>query len=283
MAPDFSDRATSSFDWDFGFQGQFLDIETSYYNYGYRYYSHQIGRWLSKDPIAEQGGKNLYGFIKNHVTGWVDELGLLPKLEIKSHPLSTAPSNPNLGDCGEYTWAVQWVVDTPSGAMGGNILQHVKIETQYEKCESTGFQPRNSSVEFWETWGVDPNSKTVNGLDAADGTGPDDPRVIAIDDLDLYKGGYRGCSKGTQTVTAKVRYYPNQALNGWGTRGRYGTHPWGYLIGSFNNPNWPNNDTSVDYDHSLKVEWDCCAGPSEPFPENWKTKLIYARPDTATR
>ena len=53
MAADFSDRASSSFDWVFGFQGQFEDAETSYLNYGYRYFSPHIGRWLSRDPIGE--------------------------------------------------------------------------------------------------------------------------------------------------------------------------------------------------------------------------------------
>jgi RHS repeat-associated protein len=39
------------------------DIETSLYYYGYRYYDPKIGRWLSRDPIEEEGGVNLYGFI----------------------------------------------------------------------------------------------------------------------------------------------------------------------------------------------------------------------------
>ena len=42
---------------------------------GYRYYSAQLGRWLTKDPIEEKGGLNLYAFVLNNpITLW-DVLG----------------------------------------------------------------------------------------------------------------------------------------------------------------------------------------------------------------
>ena len=44
--------------------------------YGYRWYDPATGRWRSRDPIEEEGGLNLYGFIGNDtLTGW-DRLGL---------------------------------------------------------------------------------------------------------------------------------------------------------------------------------------------------------------
>jgi len=76
MGPDFSDRASSNFDWDFGFQGQFLDEESGYYNYAFRYYSPQLGRFINRDPIEEEGGLNLYAFVGNSPTNGVDYLGL---------------------------------------------------------------------------------------------------------------------------------------------------------------------------------------------------------------
>lgn len=46
------------------------------YYYGLRYYNSAIGRWLSRDPIEEDGGIPLYGFVGNWpVSGW-DYLGL---------------------------------------------------------------------------------------------------------------------------------------------------------------------------------------------------------------
>ena len=76
MAADFSPRSSSSYAWDFGLQGQFRDSETGWYNYGYRFYVPMLGRWINRDPIGEEGGTNLYEFVKNNGVGKVDALGL---------------------------------------------------------------------------------------------------------------------------------------------------------------------------------------------------------------
>jgi len=44
--------------------------------YGFRYYSPQTGRWLSRDPIEEMGGLNIYAFVLNNPVKDVDALGL---------------------------------------------------------------------------------------------------------------------------------------------------------------------------------------------------------------
>jgi len=77
LTPAFGERATSECDFTFAFQGQFLDTESGFLNYGYRYYSPHLGRWLSKDPIAEQGGLNLYDMVTNGAVNANDYLGLL--------------------------------------------------------------------------------------------------------------------------------------------------------------------------------------------------------------
>jgi len=46
--------------------------------YGYRYYDPETGRWLNRDPIGENGGENLYEFVKNEPTYWIDVLGMAP-------------------------------------------------------------------------------------------------------------------------------------------------------------------------------------------------------------
>lgn len=53
-----------------------LDFETGLFYYGYRFYDPVTGRWPSRDPIAERGGMNLYGFIANDGINLVDILGL---------------------------------------------------------------------------------------------------------------------------------------------------------------------------------------------------------------
>ena len=42
-------------DFNHRFSTKYLDDETSVYYYGYRYYSSELGRWLSRDPIGEEG------------------------------------------------------------------------------------------------------------------------------------------------------------------------------------------------------------------------------------
>ena len=49
--------------------------------YGYRYYSPAMGRWLSRDPIGEFGGMNLYNFAQNMPISSIDLLGLNPIID----------------------------------------------------------------------------------------------------------------------------------------------------------------------------------------------------------
>jgi RHS repeat-associated protein len=45
-------------------------------DYLYRYYDPLTGRWPSSDPIEEEGGMNLYGFVGNDGVGSWDYLGM---------------------------------------------------------------------------------------------------------------------------------------------------------------------------------------------------------------
>lgn len=53
-----------------------VDEETGLVYYGYRWYHPELGRWLSRDPIGEAGGLNLYGMVGNDPVNGVDVLGL---------------------------------------------------------------------------------------------------------------------------------------------------------------------------------------------------------------
>ncbi len=43
---------------------------------GKRYYSPELGRWLNRDPIGEDGGVNVYGFVGNTSIATYDLLGM---------------------------------------------------------------------------------------------------------------------------------------------------------------------------------------------------------------
>ncbi|WP_009964601.1 RHS repeat-associated core domain-containing protein [Verrucomicrobium spinosum] len=60
----------------FRYQSKFHDAETGLSYFGYRYYTPKMGRWISRDPLGEAGGFNLYGYCGNDpVNGW-DYLGM---------------------------------------------------------------------------------------------------------------------------------------------------------------------------------------------------------------
>jgi RHS repeat-associated protein len=65
---------------EFGFAGmQIFPFTSGNVDYltKYRLYKPGFGRWLSRDPIAEQGGINLYGYVEGNPVNLVDPLGLI--------------------------------------------------------------------------------------------------------------------------------------------------------------------------------------------------------------
>ncbi len=75
------------------FSTKFHDSETGLVYYGYRYYSPKTGRWLSRDPIDERGGLNLYLFGSNNSINLFDGLGDLAQCA----PLLLNPGTWTLG------------------------------------------------------------------------------------------------------------------------------------------------------------------------------------------
>jgi RHS repeat-associated protein len=63
----------------FRFSTKWFDNETGLGNWGYRYYSPRLGRWLSRDPIEEAAGTDLYAYASNAPVDAYDVLGLIGK------------------------------------------------------------------------------------------------------------------------------------------------------------------------------------------------------------
>lgn len=60
----------------FLYQGQYLDIETGLAYNRFRYYSPELGSYISQDPIRLDAGlMNLYAYVFDTNT-WIDPLGL---------------------------------------------------------------------------------------------------------------------------------------------------------------------------------------------------------------
>lgn len=102
------------------------------------FYNPQTGRWLSRDPVAERGGKNLFGFVGNDLNR-IDYLG---QVALPREVPVAAPAN-CINACELYKQAqVVWNEGWASG--GGTIC-----------CRG---------VKYLCTWGADniPNATAQN-------------------------------------------------------------------------------------------------------------------------
>jgi RHS repeat-associated protein len=64
---------------DFGFTGFYYHQPSGLQLAPYREYSANLGRWISRDPISERGGLNLYDYVRNQPIHLMDALGLCPQ------------------------------------------------------------------------------------------------------------------------------------------------------------------------------------------------------------
>lgn len=68
--------ASNTYDWNVLFHGHYFDGETGFGQMRYRYYHPTLGRWLTRDPLNEKGGVNLYTAVRNDFINKRDGLGL---------------------------------------------------------------------------------------------------------------------------------------------------------------------------------------------------------------
>jgi RHS repeat-associated protein len=62
--------------WNLLFHGHYRDADTGLYQMRFRYYHTKLGVWLSRDPIGERGGGNLYSMTLNAPLNNADLYGL---------------------------------------------------------------------------------------------------------------------------------------------------------------------------------------------------------------
>jgi RHS repeat-associated protein len=90
---------TGTLDQPFRFSTKRYDEDTGLSYYGYRFYSASLGRWITRDPLGEAGGINLYGFVGNNAVNWIDPLGLF------------SPSDKGLEEFDDYTSTIKTCSD----------------------------------------------------------------------------------------------------------------------------------------------------------------------------
>ncbi len=119
----------------FRFSCEYMDDELGLIYYNYRHLNPHDGRWISRDPIAEQGGWNLFAFVGNRAYYQYDKLGLwlarrhrrLTRRSLSSYKFQIdingkSISLPIKKELLEII--VEANVDTDSGEMGKNQAYH---------------------------------------------------------------------------------------------------------------------------------------------------------------
>lgn len=86
----------------FRYLGKELDEETGLYYFGARYYAPWLGRWMSCDPLGLKDGPNLFAYVENNPTRYVDDKGLAREdtenrttvpLDVREHQSVTLSTN----------------------------------------------------------------------------------------------------------------------------------------------------------------------------------------------
>jgi RHS repeat-associated protein len=153
----------------FGFSSEYYDSETGLVYYNYRYYSPVLGRWLSRDPIGEKGGFNLYGMVSNNpVDNW-DRYGMASTGAStgEMQPDSVDPNNATsvedmgtLDEDGGMTTAYT-TGDCSSATMGSSTNLTVTVSACSGFCQK---------VIYTTATTVTPCSKCINGVSQQTGS-----------------------------------------------------------------------------------------------------------------
>lgn len=88
-------KPTGTAEASFGYTGHYFHATSGLHLAPYRGYDATLGRWLSRDPIEEEGGLNLYGYVINDPINAVDLYGLDAVLILQRDPYA-AGANPRL-------------------------------------------------------------------------------------------------------------------------------------------------------------------------------------------
>lgn len=126
---------------DFRYTGHWYHEPSGLHLALYRAYDAETGVWISEDPIQEEGGINLYGYVFNSPTTAIDPLGL-------DVFFNTETFNPFTGQNGHA-----WVV------IGGTKPELPAIS----KCPSYGFYPKPDKTMSGERGAVMSNDSPYGG------------------------------------------------------------------------------------------------------------------------
>lgn len=182
----------------FAFTGHYFHAPSSLNLALYRAYDYSIGRWLSRDPIGEAGGLNLYGYVLNNPLNAIDPLGL--DTDIIIHRNAPLPGQ------------------QPRDANGAMTVFHNGTFDFSSRVNQFGYQDGTHGI-YPGDYSVRPRSDAgrtsnyPNGTPAVTAPGQDNPgnagagyRYVFIHpEADIPEGDSRGCLTVPSSAAARVR------------------------------------------------------------------------------
>lgn len=162
------------------------------------------------------------------------------------------------GDCGQFSWVVQWKLDRPSPA-GGWVVQKVDVTRDVKDCSGNAVTTgglQTSWYPLWEAWQINPGQKVTTYAELNNDR-----------EDDTYGSSSIPGTKGTITVTGAAEFYEGLTL------------PASFKVTNAA-PTWilPATNTAPTLTggtgaiaHSITATWDCCR-------DNGKHKKTKVKP-----
>jgi uncharacterized protein RhaS with RHS repeats len=216
------------------------------------FYNPSTGRWLSRDPIDEGGGPNLYGFVSNQPTERSDALGQKADFSLT---YSTVKKSPD--ECGAFTFDIWWKVKGKLSPNGGSVYQHMNWSFNVTDKDGKPMQQfvisqlGTDDFDYWEAWSIKTSGDST--LHGTSGYDRDDRwSMIQLDG-----------TKGTVLITGNAYYADNDIVTWRPKNGPLSWYaPYQKTYGGPSNP-------AASLTRTLTASWDCCCGSKK----DRKTKL----------